>query len=84
MNILKNLVPEQFRASDEEIEVRNKICGGCEFRVSHTGSCGTLIIGTSVLVNGKWIKLCGCITNEKSVLADSECDLKKWLKYERK
>lgn len=41
-------------------------------------TCGTPVTGEVITVEGKDIKLCGCIMKLKSKLPDAKCPLKLW------
>jgi hypothetical protein len=59
---------------------RFEICVACEHFIAATGSCGTLIIGSTVVHDNKKVKLCGCVMFIKSAIKSAFCPIGKWKK----
>lgn len=76
--VLENILPESMKATKEVIEQRRKQCNSCHFRKAKIGSCGRLIIGQRVVYKGKAYDLCGCVTDEKTVVKNESCEVGKW------
>ncbi len=74
-SVFKTLTNDEY-ASDGIVNFRRSICNGCEFRKG--GFCGTAIVGEIIEHKGQKKRLCGCLTNEKSLLKNQSCSIKKW------
>lgn len=59
-------------------QLRQSQCMVCIFRKPKTGSCGTLIIGETVEWKDEKVRLCGCVTDEKTEFKNQHCPIKKW------
>lgn len=68
-----------------------KTCEGCKYYFKdswlarllsmfslETGTCGTPIIGKTIVYKEKTVKLCGCIMKFKTELHESKCPIEKW------
>ena len=53
-------------------------CRKCEHYNLNTRTCGRLILGDTVKVDGEDVKLCGCVMPVKAKLKIADCPLKKW------
>lgn len=63
-------------ASPAIINFRRAQCNTCQFKNGKW--CGKPIVGNFVIHNNKTIKLCGCITNEKTELKNQTCPANRW------
>lgn len=64
---------------------RYKTCKRCTFSkrmLFDVVTCGTPVTGEVVKVEGKDIKLCGCIMKLKSKLKEATCPLNLWQNWE--
>lgn len=62
-------------------EKRFNECKRCDFKREWYGgliTCGTPVIGEIVNTDEEAIKLCGCIMNIKTKIANAECPINKW------
>lgn len=62
-------------------DVQNKrlhTCRKCKFFKKKTSTCGTPIVGNTVMYRKKEYKLCGCFMNIKTRLKFSNCPIGKW------
>jgi len=59
---------------------RIEICKACE-HYSSVGTCGTPIVGHTVIHNGEEMKLCGCFMRIKAAIPALSCPLDKWIGY---
>lgn len=73
--VVKTVTGDEY-ASPGIIAFRQSRCNACEFR--RNGYCGKPIIGEIVNYNNKPVHLCGCITNEKTLLKNQSCPAGKW------
>ena len=68
-----------FFVSSQKKADRMSACKKCEHYKTTTKTCGTLGIGTLLLVEGIIeVELCGCIMPIKTKLKTSTCPLGKW------
>jgi hypothetical protein len=61
-------------------EDRLNICRSCDHFVKSTQSCGTLILGATIIHKGKKVRLCGCVMPIKTEFAFAACAVGKWKK----
>lgn len=64
------------------------ICKACKYSQRHPVfgvTCGTLdiisvppVFGNTVWIDGKPVKLCGCVMKVKTALPNQSCPLSKW------
>lgn len=57
---------------------RLAICKACEHYVPATKSCGPLLTGADVIVDGEKKRTCGCVMPIKAGLRVGSCPLGKW------
>jgi len=56
---------------------RISICEKCE-HFSSVGTCGTPVVGNTIIHNGVERKLCGCFMRIKAAIPALSCPLEKW------
>lgn len=68
-------VPESVR------NIRLEKCRACPFYKKNTNSCGTPLIGGTVMYAGRLQQLCGCFSSEKTKYTNEKCPLNppKWV-----
>lgn len=60
---------------------RLNVCHDCEHHrpfMAGAITCGTFIVGDVVKIDNTKVKLCGCVMDIKTQLANSKCPLNKW------
>ncbi len=59
---------------------RLQICKQCTHATEFKRliSCGTFLIGNTIVENEKVVHLCGCVMNVKTKIKSSKCPLGKW------
>jgi len=61
---------------------RLEVCRSCQHAQHHlkgnVTSCGELIVGSTVEVDGEKIQLCGCVMELKTKLPLATCPVNKW------
>jgi hypothetical protein len=74
-DVLRNPMDNKKRSGD-----RLKVCRRCEYsgRLLRAVTCGTPIVGSTVMHEGVEINLCGCVMRFKSKLDCAKCPANKW------
>lgn len=62
----------------EEANRRLSICRGCEYYRKNTRTCGTPIVGDTVVHEGQTKRLCGCFMELKTQFQGSACSIGIW------
>ena len=66
----------------KEWEKRLAVCNGCEHSHPILGqiTCGTPLMGETIIVDDKKVKLCGCVMALATKVESKTCPLNKWKK----